>query len=272
MKKRLLAFFLLLWLYDVRAQVVYDVLHCSDGLAYNYVDGHQMISCKVNGCVMHFRLSKGKNVTISDSALVNLMHLEYVSENDITNKLSYDSKGKLNGGWVMLKRLRLSNGLLLRNIEAEVVPTQKEDLVVGEKFLETLAQVQLDEDGNVISIYALPIIKKDMLVKEEVYYVGELHQKPSFPGGKDALLQWLCQNVHYPEFAKNNKIEGTVIVQFIIEKDGLITNVEIKQEVHPLLDAEALRVISAMPNLIPGIKNGKPERVRIFQPFTFKLD
>ena len=58
----------------------------------------------------------------------------------------------------------------------------------------------------------------------------------------------------------------------LIEKDGLITNVEIKQEVHPLLDAEALRVISAMPNWNPGIKNGKPERVRIFQPITFKLD
>ena len=75
---------------------------------------------------------------------------------------------------------------------------------------------------------------------------------PSFPGGQQALLEFLRQNVNYPEQAKKDSIEGRVLVGFVIETDGSITEPKVVQSIHPLLDAEALRVISLMPKWEPG--------------------
>ena len=94
---------------------------------------------------------------------------------------------------------------------------------------------------------------------------------PQFPGGLAELMKFLGQNVRYPEEAHKNNIQGRVIVTFIVEKDGSISEAHVAKSVDPLLDAEALRVVNSMPNWIPGRQNGEPVRVKYTVPITFKL-
>lgn len=95
---------------------------------------------------------------------------------------------------------------------------------------------------------------------------------PEFPGGVDAMMQYLRMNVHYPAECRDSSIQGSVLVTFIINKDGEIVEPEVVRSVHPLLDAEALRVINAMPNWTPGIHNGKPVRFKYSIPVNFVLE
>lgn len=94
---------------------------------------------------------------------------------------------------------------------------------------------------------------------------------PSFPGGVKALMDYLNKNIKYPAAAENKNIQGRVIVQYIVQKDGSITDVKVVKSVHPLLDAEAIRVTATMPKWIPGENNGNPVSVRYTMPITFRL-
>ena len=105
---------------------------------------------------------------------------------------------------------------------------------------------------------------------EKVYDVVE--QMPAFPGSPYALYEFLTQSIQYPEEARKNSIQGRVIVTFVVEKDGSITNARVVKSVDPLLDAEALRVINVMPKWNPGKQNGEPVRVKYTVPVSFKLD
>ena len=98
-----------------------------------------------------------------------------------------------------------------------------------------------------------------------------VEQKPSFPGGDGALMSWLSQNIKYPSIAAEMGVQGRVIVQFVVEKDGSITDVKIAKSVDPSLDKEAARVIKSMPHWIAGRQNGSAVRVRFTVPVTFKL-
>ena len=98
-----------------------------------------------------------------------------------------------------------------------------------------------------------------------------VEQSPSFPGGDGALMSWLSKNIKYPSMAAEIGVQGRVIVQFVVEKDGSITDVQIAKSVDPSLDKEAARVIKSMPHWIAGRQNGSPVRVRFTIPVTFKL-
>ena len=98
-----------------------------------------------------------------------------------------------------------------------------------------------------------------------------VEQMPSFPGGQDALMQYLGVNIKYPKTAVKKGIQGRVIVQFVVEKDGSLTDVRVIEKVAPSLDSEAERVVKSMPNWIPGKQNGSPVRVKYTVPITFKL-
>ena len=104
--------------------------------------------------------------------------------------------------------------------------------------------------------------------KDKVF--EKLDVLPEFPGGGKAMMEWLSQNMQYPKNAVDGNIEGRVIVSFIVEKDGSISNVEVKKSVHELLDKEALRVVSVMPKWKPGMQDGQPARARFFVPISFK--
>ena len=95
---------------------------------------------------------------------------------------------------------------------------------------------------------------------------------PTFPGGSQALLDFLRENTKYPEQAKKDSIKGRVVLSFVVETDGGITDLKVVRGVHPLLDEEALRVAKLMPKWEPGYQNGTPVRVKYNIPVTFKLD
>ncbi len=94
---------------------------------------------------------------------------------------------------------------------------------------------------------------------------------PEFPGGTVALLSLIQQNIKYPEEAKEQEIQGRVIVQFTIEKDGSVSDVKVVKSVHPLVDEQVVRAVSAMPAWKPGMHEGKPVRVSYSLPFRFRL-
>lgn len=99
----------------------------------------------------------------------------------------------------------------------------------------------------------------------------EIEQMPSFPGGAPSLFEYLSRNVHYPEECVKQKIEGRVMIEFVVETDGSITSIEVKNPVHPLLDEEALRVIRNMPRWFPATANSVNIRVKYTVPLSFKL-
>ena len=99
-----------------------------------------------------------------------------------------------------------------------------------------------------------------------------VEQMPEYPGGPKALMEFLNNNVQYPAEAEKAGIQGRVIATFVVEKDGSISNAKVVKSVDPLLDAEALRVIGAMPNWKPGMQNGKVVRVKYTVPLSFHLD
>ncbi len=94
---------------------------------------------------------------------------------------------------------------------------------------------------------------------------------PEFPGGWSAFMQWLTKNLKYPVAAQQNKIQGTVVVSFIVNKDGSIANLKVSTSADPLLDREALRVMKMMPKWKPGIDRNKVCRTMIAVPVVFKL-
>lgn len=104
---------------------------------------------------------------------------------------------------------------------------------------------------------------------DEVFKVVEVD--PEFPGGEEALYKYLAENIKYPEKAKNNKVEGRVYITFVIEKDGNVSDAKVLRSVNEELDAEALRVINAMPKWKPGMQRGVPVRVQYNIPISFKL-
>lgn len=116
------------------------------------------------------------------------------------------------------------------------------------------------------SVVAVPT---DSVAKDEVFMVAE--QMPEYPGGMKELFKFLQDNVKYPESAKKNKVQGRVIVQFVVEKDGTPTEFNVVRSVDPDLDAEALRVMKAMSKWKPGMQKGEPVRVKYTVPVAFQL-
>lgn len=109
---------------------------------------------------------------------------------------------------------------------------------------------------------------------EETKVFDVVEQMPRFPGdnGDGAVLNgWLSKNLRYPPIAEENGIKGRVVCQFVVERDGSITDIKVVRSVDPSLDKEAVRVIKAMPKWIPGKQNGSSVRVKFTLPVTFTL-
>ena len=96
-------------------------------------------------------------------------------------------------------------------------------------------------------------------------------EMPSFPGGLEELYKWIGSNVQYPAIAIDICIQGTVIVAFIVEPDGSVSNAKLVRSVDPCIDQEALRLVGQMPKWNPGKRAGVPVRVRYYLPIKFKV-
>ena len=100
----------------------------------------------------------------------------------------------------------------------------------------------------------------------------DYEQQPSFPGGMYDLLDYLKENIHWPLGHEEDCIHGKVVVSFVVEKDGSITEAKVVRSLDPAFDAEALRVVASMPKWIPGKFNGEATRTKYCIPITFRYD
>lgn len=113
---------------------------------------------------------------------------------------------------------------------------------------------------------------ENQVTRSDNEFFGSSGHMPSFPGGNGALMRFLSEHVVYPEEAAKNKIEGKVIVQFIIEKDGSVGEVKVARGVDKELDAEAVRVCKSLPKFSPGRNaDGEPIKIWYTLPITFKI-
>ena len=164
--------------------------------------------------------------------------------------------------------------------EVKIVETVDKDREVKdqEQVLENTAQLGADDHKGVEDVNRDRVVKDVVEVKpvekpkdEGPVSMAMVEQKPLFPGGDKAMYKWLNDNIIYPAAASEEGVQGKVTVQFIVEKDGSISHVQVVRGKHPALDAEAARVIRKMPRWTPGRNNGQPVRVTYHLPVQFKL-
>ncbi|MDE5423302.1 M56 family metallopeptidase [Ancylomarina sp. DW003] len=140
--------------------------------------------------------------------------------------------------------------------------TEKSDGILGEEK----QTVMRDADGNVIAESVYTEIDDKL---EQIFKIVE--DMPEYPGGEYALQRFIAENIKYPEIAQKNNIEGKVYIGFVVNKDGVVVKTKVMRGVDPSLDAEALRVVSSLPNWKPGKQDGKAVSVSYTVPINFAL-
>lgn len=152
--------------------------------------------------------------------------------------------------------------------EIKLDEVQKSDKAVGAFTVEGN-----DEVGGAVlkAKEEIPAPEPPKHVVEETKIFTVVEQMPMFPGGDGALMGYLRDNIHYPTVAAENGVQGRVVVGFVVERDGSITDVNILRGVDPSLDREAMRVVKSMPKWTPGKQNGSAVRVKYQVPVSFRL-
>ncbi len=126
------------------------------------------------------------------------------------------------------------------------------------------------DELTVIETYTPPaVVEEEEVPEAEIFTVVE--ESPSYPGGDEARIRFLQQNIQYPQMARESGIQGTVYVTFVVEKNGSVTDVRVLRGIGGGCDEEAVRVIKAMPKWNPGKQRGKPVRVQFNMPIKFTL-
>ena len=172
---------------------------------------------------------------------------DYVYNNDEPQKQVPVKKGKQNAA------IKNNGKTILQVVEAQDQKTEAEAPKSEQKQYEATVTYEIKEDSP-----------------QDVFDVVE--KMPEFPGGVQELLGFLSKTIKYPAEAEKAGKQGRVIATFVVRKDGSISDARVVKSVDPLLDAEALRVINAMPAWIPGTQNGKPVNVKYTVPISFRLD
>ena len=152
--------------------------------------------------------------------------------------------------------------------EIKLDEVQKSDKAVGAFTVEGN-----DEVGGAVlkAKEEIPAPEPPKHVVEETKIFTVVEQMPMYPGGDAALMGYLRDNIKYPTVAAENGVQGRVVVGFVVERDGSITDVNILRGVDPSLDREAMRVVKSMPRWNPGKQNGSAVRVKYQVPVSFRL-
>ena len=168
---------------------------------------------------------------------------------------------------------RGSNGAILFGVKgktAKDVFSALSDYAVETGSEEPL-KVNLKRPAGIDEIQAVAFGKPAPKSEEEGEIFQVVEEQPMYPGGMQELMKYLQMNIRYPKEAQERGLQGRVIVQFVVNKDGSICDEHVVKSVDPQLDAEAFRAIRSMPNWIPGKQRGEPVRVRFTLPVTFRL-
>jgi periplasmic protein TonB len=154
------------------------------------------------------------------------------------------------------------------------VPTQVPEILNVVEDDEEVADVKIQSDEDLgqkveIKTYVAPTIIEEAPQEDEIFMVVE--DMPEPPGGIAELMKFLGKNIKYPTIAQENGIQGRVVVEFVVNRDGSIVDPKVVRGVDPSLDKEAVRVIMSMPKWKPGKQGGKTVRVKYTVPVTFRL-
>lgn len=232
-----------------------------------YLADHRVVANGINSKTYQYHLlglSYQKNVaTISNN--FNVLPLK--KRIKMMNKRRTKPVGKVK----YLFFLPLVAALLAAsNIESIARSISEQPTIVKKDAVKVLRQTQPQKPKKKRT--PVKTQKKGGTVKDnddKVYAISSV--MPQYEGGIPALMNFLATNMKYPEEAQNKKIEGRVIVNFVVEKDGSLSDFKVVRSIDPLLDAEALRVAKLQKKWKPGYENGKPVRVQYNLPITFKL-
>ncbi len=151
-------------------------------------------------------------------------------------------------------------------------PEVIEEIQIVDDDVET-ADISINSEDD--QTQAQEVIQAPVEMPEEdpeeniVFVVAE--KMPSFPGGQQALMKYLSENIRYPIIAQENGVQGRVIVQFTVRKDGSIDDVKVVKSADPSLDKEAVRLIKSVPAWEPGMQRGKAVHCKFTVPIVFKL-
>lgn len=155
----------------------------------------------------------------------------------------------------------------------EIIIIEDEDPV---EVVEEIPVVEEPSMSSNVGLEDINVIKQEVIEEEErsdlmkkVY--GSAEQMPSFPGGDAELLKFLRNNIRYPETAAENGIQGTVLLQFVVNEDGSIGDIKVVRSKDPELDREAIRVVRMFPQFNPGYLNGEAVKTWYTLPVRFKL-
>ena len=173
------------------------------------------------------------------------------------------------------KQVTTDTGITDVVFEEEIIPiTEQEQKQAppppeAPKVEETTIQAS-EETGQAVEVKYVPVeVEEEEPEEQQIFQVVE--EMPEFPGGMAECLKFLGKNIKYPTISQENGVQGKVIVQFVVNKDGSIVDPVVVRSVDPYLDKEALRVIKTMPKWKPGKQRGKAVRVKYTVPVTFKL-
>ena len=149
---------------------------------------------------------------------------------------------------------------------AEILEVVEDDVKVEDTFI----QEEVDENTAVEIQEIVEVAPVEEQEEESAPFVI-VEDMPEFKGGDKALLKYISEHVVYPEIAKENDIQGTVYVKFVVNEKGKVTNVGLLRGVDPLLDKEAIKVIESLPDWKPGRQSGKNVKVSMQVPIKFQL-
>jgi periplasmic protein TonB len=141
----------------------------------------------------------------------------------------------------------------------------EDDVDIEDDFI---IDVDVDQTTQ-IEAYIPPVFEEEVVHEQEIFIVVE--DPPTFPGGDEARIRFLSENIRYPQMARESGIQGTVFVTFVVETDGSVTDVRVLRGIGGGCDEEAIRVIRAMPKWNPGRQRGRPVRVQFNMPIRFTL-
>jgi periplasmic protein TonB len=141
----------------------------------------------------------------------------------------------------------------------------EDDVEIDDDFM---IDVDVDQTTQ-IEAYIPPVFEEEQVQEQEIFIVVE--DPPSFPGGDEARIRFLSENIRYPQMARESGIQGTVFVTFVVETDGSVTSVRVLRGIGGGCDEEAVRVIQAMPKWNAGKQRGRPVRVQFNMPIRFTL-
>ncbi len=204
-------------------------------------------------CLVAFESGESK----TDNAMLSALTIDEVIEEEIDNTIQEEQQPEE------------------PEPEPEPEPEQViEELVIVEDDVE-VADININSEADENTQTQIQIVETiEIEEEEEVAPVAfaAVENKPEYPGGDIELMKYLAQNTKYPPIAKENGVSGRVFVQFVIDKNGNVTQVKTLRGVDPALDAEAIRVVKSMPKWKPGSQRGKPVPVTYQVPINFKLN